>query len=213
MPGTTKKPTSPKSLRLRAKITGQSEPPEARLNASGALAVLHDLASSPSTAASSLKLLHELQVHQVELDIQEEELRRAVADLEAALFRQAQLIDFAPAGFFSVDRSTVISELNRAGAQMLGFERDVLIGRNFDSFLDADSSRALHAALTSATDTGTRPGCALHFVTHDGVLRAAYASVGPDPDGHGILIVCVAISESGPDAPDQVSARALRNGR
>lgn len=198
----TNRPADQKTLRLRAlaQITGRSDPPEDRINASGALAVLHELASSPLTAAASLKLLHELQVHQVELDIQEEELRRAVADLETALFRQIQLHDSAPAGFFSVDRSTVLSELNRTGAQMLGFDRDVLIGRSLDSFLEPDSSRALHAALTRVADSSTADGCALHFVARDGVSMTAYASVGLDPAERGFLIACVEIRESDRDA-------------
>src|SRR5512141_1919197 len=92
-------PVSEQSLRLRAlaRLTGTSDPKDTRSNSAAALAILHELASSPATAADSLKLLHELQVHQVELDLQEEELRRSVADLETALFRQAQLHDFAPA--------------------------------------------------------------------------------------------------------------------
>jgi len=204
MSSKTNEPAGPKSLRLRAlsHITGQSDPPDERANSSAALAVLHELASSPLTAASSLKLLHELQVHQVELDLQEEELRRAVADLEAALFRQVQLHDFAPAGFFSVDGATVLCELNRTGAQMLGFERDVLIGRTLDSFLEPDSSRALHAALTRVAESSTADGCALHFAARDGVSKAAYASVGPDPAGRGFLIVCVETPESGRDASE-----------
>jgi hypothetical protein len=102
MSSKTNEPAGQKSLRLRAlsHITGQSDPPDERVNASGALAVLHELASSPLTAASSLKLLHELQVHQVELDMQEEELRRAVADLETALFRQVQLMTSPRPAFF-----------------------------------------------------------------------------------------------------------------
>jgi PAS domain S-box-containing protein len=202
MSSKTNEPPGQKSLRLRAlsHITGKSDPPDERINAAGALAVLHELASSPLTAESSLKMLHELQVHQVELDMQEEELRRAVADLESALFRQVQLHDFAPAGFFSVDRSTVLCELNRTGEQLLGFERDVLIGRTLDSFLEPDSIRALHASLSRVADSSTADGCALHFAARDGVSRTAYASVGPDPGGRGFLIVCVEMRESGRDA-------------
>ena len=188
-----------KSLRLRAltHITGQSDPPKARVNSAGALAVLHELASSPLTAASSLKLLHELQVHQVELDLQEEELRRAVADLEAALFRQDQLHDFAPAGFFSIDRSTVLGEINRMGAQLLGREREALLGLPLDSFLEPESSLALHAALTHVIDGNAVDGCALRFLAAAGTSKAAYASVGPDPVAGGFLVICVEIREKG----------------
>lgn len=202
MPGkNTDETAGQKSLRLRAltHITGQSDPPKARVNSAGALAVLHELASSPLTAASSLKLLHELQVHQVELDLQEEELRRAVADLEAALFRQDQLHDFAPAGFFSIDRATVLGEINRMGAQLLGRERgrETLLGLPLDSFLEPESSHALHAALTRVIDGNAVDGCALRFLAADGTSKAAHASVGPDPVAGGFLVVCVEIRVTG----------------
>jgi hypothetical protein len=103
------------NLRLRAlhRLTGKNGSHGARLNASAALQALHDLASSPSTGAAALALLHELQVYQVELDLQDEELRRSRADLEMTLSRQVQLYDFAPVGCFTVDRSTALQELNR----------------------------------------------------------------------------------------------------
>jgi len=199
VPNNTDEAAAQKSLRLRAltHLTGRSDPPEARVNSAGALAVLHELASSPLTAASSLKLLHELQVHQVELDLQEEELRRAVADLETALFRQDQLHDFAPAGFFSIDRSTVLGEINRMGTRLLGRERDALIGLRLDSFLEPESSRGLHAALTRVIDGNAADGCALRFLAPDGASRTAHAAVGPDPVAGGFLVVCVEIRQPG----------------
>lgn len=202
MPTKSREPAGQKGLRARAlsHITGRDDPPEGRKNASGALAVLLELASSPQTADAALKLLHELQVHQVELDIQEEELRRAVVDLETALFRQAQLYDFAPAGLFEVDRSTALCELNRIGAQLLGFDHDALIGRTLDSFLEPESSRALQAVLTRVADTATTDGCVLYFAARDGVSRSAVASVGPDPAGRGFLIACVEMRETGSGA-------------
>ena len=186
------------SLRLRAlaRLTGNSAPQDSRANSSAALAVLHDLASSPETAGDSLKLLHELQVHQVELDLQEEELRRSVAELEAALYRQVQLYDSAPAGCFTIDRSTALCELNRTGARLLGFDRDAVLGRALDSFLEPDSSRALHAALTRVAEGAEGEGCELRFVARDGVSRTAHASVGPDPSGQRFLIACVVVRPS-----------------
>jgi len=188
----------PESLRLRAlaRLTGNSDPHDTRANSSAALAVLHDLASSPATAADSLKLLHELQVHQVELDLQEEELRRSVVELEAALYRQVQLYDFAPAACFTVDRSTALFELNRTGTRLLGFDRDAVLGRALDSFLEPDSSRALHAALIRVADGAEGEACELRFVARDGVSQTAHASVGPDPSGQRFLIACVEVRRS-----------------
>ena len=188
---------TPLSLRQRAlsRLTGKSDPHDTRANSSAALAVLHDLASSPATAADSLKLLHELQVHQVELDLQEEELRRSVVELEAALYRQVQLYDFAPAACFTVDRSMALCELNRTGARLLGFDRDAMLGLALDSFLEADSSHALHAALIRVAAGAESEGCELRFVALDGVSQTAHASVGPDPSGQRFLIACVEVRQ------------------
>src|ERR1700722_4667944 len=141
-------------LRLRAlqRLTGQNGSHDVRLNASAAFRVLYDLASSPSTSAAALALLHELQVHQVELDLQDEELRRSRAELEATLIRQVRMYDFAPVGCFTVDRSTALRALNLPAAGMLGSERDQLLGRSLDSFLAPNSARTLHAMLTRLSD-------------------------------------------------------------
>jgi len=193
---------SAESLRQRAlaRLTGKNDPHDARANASAALAVLHDLASSPATAADSLKLLHELQVHQVELDLQEEELRRSVTELEAALYRQVQLHDFSPAGCFTVERTTALCELNRTGARLLGFDRDAVLGRALDSFLEPDSARALHSALVRVAEGAEGASCDLRFVPRDGVARSAHASVGADPSGQRFLIACVDVVD--PLKPD-----------
>ena len=108
-----------------------------KTDASAALGVLYELASSPSTAPDALALLHELQVHQVEVDLQDEELRRSRVELETSLNRQVQLYDYAPIGFFTVDGNAVMRELNQTGASLLGFERDFLRGRSLDEFPDS----------------------------------------------------------------------------
>src|SRR6202790_727889 len=112
------KAESQADLRLRAlqRLTGENSSHDARLNASAAFRVLHDLASSPSTGGAALALIHELQVYQVELDLQDEELRRSRAELEATLIRQVKLYDYAPVACFTVDRTTTLRELNLTAA-------------------------------------------------------------------------------------------------
>jgi PAS domain-containing protein len=184
-----------RSLRSRAvaRLTDRADLQAARMNESAALAVLHDLASSPATADASLRLLHELQVHQVELDLQEEERHRSVAELESALFRQVQLHDYAPAGCFTIESSTAICELNRTAARLLGLNREAAVGCALDSFLDPASSRALHAALARVAAGAPVDGCAVRFAAGDGAAQGTYASVGPDPSGVGFLVACVEI--------------------
>ena len=88
--------------------------------------------------AATLKLLHELRVHQIELEMQNEELQRASAEAEAAREHLAMLFDFAPLAYFRLDAAGAIRELNLAGAQLLGVNRVAAVGAAFARFLDDD---------------------------------------------------------------------------
>mgnify|MGYP001033730974 CR=1 FL=1 len=81
------------------------------------------------------RLVHELQVHQVELEMQNEELRRSRAEVEAWLERYTELYDFAPVGYLTLGRDGAILQVNLAGASLLGVERARLPGRRLAVFL------------------------------------------------------------------------------
>jgi PAS domain-containing protein len=176
-------------LRSRAVVHLKGPDARAHASASAALGVLYDLASSPSTAPDALALLHELQVHQVEVDLQDEELRHARVELETALNRQVQLYDYAPVGYLTVDCKAVLRELNRTAATLLGLEREFLLGRSLESFLTPEGVSTLRAMLGRVTE-----GVAAEFA--DLYLRAAqdvhprcmHASACLDPAGGGFLI-------------------------
>lgn len=85
--------------------------------------------------AANAALMHELHVHQVELESQNEELRRTQLDLSKARDRFVDLYDFAPVGYFTLDRDGVIVEANLTGATLLGTERKALLGRRFARFI------------------------------------------------------------------------------
>jgi len=88
------------------------------------------------------KLAHELHVHQVELESQNEELRRTQSDLAAARDRYLDLFDFAPVGYFTLDSDGVIQECNLTGATLLGERRTALKGCSFSRFVaPADGDR------------------------------------------------------------------------
>jgi PAS domain S-box-containing protein len=84
---------------------------------------------------SQANLLHELQVHQAELELQNEELRSARGALEAARDRYLDLFDFAPIGYVTLDAAGKIESVNLAGAALLGLDRGALPGRSFDRFV------------------------------------------------------------------------------
>ncbi len=77
------------------------------------------------------RTLHELQVYQVELEMQNASLREARGQTEAALQKYTDLYDFAPVGYFTLDGDGRVIESNLTGASLLGVERSALIGRQF----------------------------------------------------------------------------------
>jgi putative nucleotidyltransferase with HDIG domain/PAS domain S-box-containing protein len=89
----------------------------------------------PRTEEDTQRLLHELEVHQIELEMQNAELSRSREEVEAALEMYTDLYDFAPVGYFTLDRKGTVSAVNLRGATLLGVERSQLIGRRFGQFV------------------------------------------------------------------------------
>ena len=84
-------------------------------------------------------LVHELRVHQIQLEMQNEELRRVNLEIEQQRRRYQNLYDFAPLGYFTLDDQGQIREVNLTGASLLGKQRSVLLGRHFAAFLHPES--------------------------------------------------------------------------
>ena len=92
------------------------------------------------------ELLHELQVHQVELEMQNDELRRTQVALEESRDRYVDLYEFAPVGYLMLSREGLILELNLAGASLLGVERKRVVDRRFASFIVGEDVDRFHQA-------------------------------------------------------------------
>ncbi len=97
-------------------------------------------AGAQRTAPDTLRLIEELQIHQIELEMQNEQLEQARATTEAALERYTDLYDFAPAGYFTLDRNETIRQANLTGSELLGVNRSMLVNRRFGLFV-AENSR------------------------------------------------------------------------
>jgi diguanylate cyclase (GGDEF)-like protein/PAS domain S-box-containing protein len=89
----------------------------------------------PVTAEDVPRLVHELHVHQIELEMQNEELRRSQAELETARDRYLDLYDFAPNGYLTLTKPGLIREANLTAATMLGRKRSLLLGMPFSRFV------------------------------------------------------------------------------
>lgn len=172
--------SEPKLLRQRA---------EARLEG----AVGHD--GRDRTEAETQRLVHELQVHQIELELQNEDLKQSRAEAEMALAQYTELYEFSPVGYFTFDRAGVILQTNVAGARMLGPDRALLAGQRFRRFLTAAELTRFENLLQRVFATRRHQSAELEVVgqrpTPYTVLMEAIVS----PDGQTCLASVVDISD------------------
>lgn len=156
-----------------------------------ALALLHRLASSPGSADDALKLLHELQVHQVELDLQQAQIETNEQELGDEAARYRALFERAPVAHFVLDAGGRITQSNRAGAALLGLRSSELCGRRFDEFLSADSQLPLAALLRDARTDAAFPCRTVRPGRDPMELRHWKISASSQPESDAIqLIVC-----------------------
>ena len=116
--------------------------------------------------ADSLKLIHELEVYQIELELQNEELLTAKETAESAVQKYVELYDFAPSAYFTLSRQGQILELNFLGAKMLGKERSLLINRYFDQFVTSERKEEFNSFIGSLFDSGMMESYELTLNNH-----------------------------------------------
>jgi PAS domain S-box-containing protein len=110
--------------------------------------------SPAETAQPAEILLHELLVHKVQLEMQNEELRRAYSALEEARDRYIDLYEFAPVGYITINREGLISEINLTGSALLGVERIKLINRRFSKFVASQDRDLWHRLFMNMMEHG-----------------------------------------------------------
>ena len=113
-------------------------------------------------------LIHELRVHQIELEMQNEELRRAQNDLEISRSRYADLYDFAPLSYFTFDEQGRIIEVNLTGAKQLGIERGNLIKAPFVAMVAESDMEVYLSHLKKIIDTREDHTCEVRLKVKDG---------------------------------------------
>ena len=144
---------------------------------------------------SILELMHELEVHQVELETRNEELGRAQSELEASRQRYADLYDLAPIAYVTLDHRGIICEANHTAAELLGVEREQLLHRGLHQFVAKDSQEIFHKFLHRVFDGGDRQSCELELRRNQGralnrgipLNVCLVASATRDSDGNAIF--------------------------
>ena len=111
------------------------------------------------TEADTQRLVHELQVHQVELEMQNEQLQQTRNELEAGLEKYSDLYDFAPVGYLTLDREGTILEANLAAASLLGMERVRLVKRRLGFSVSAADLPVFAAFLKKVFESKAKQSC------------------------------------------------------
>jgi PAS domain-containing protein len=150
--------------------------------------------SFPVTETDIKKLLHELQVHQIELEMQNEELRHAYETSEVALKKYTLLYDLSPMGYFTLDSDGTICDLNFTGADMLGERRFSLVKSNFKLFIFEDSLSVFNDFMNKLYTTKAKESCEVMLVHDKNPLCFVYMEGVVTGDDQKCLLSVVDIS-------------------
>ncbi len=158
---------------MTKKPNGSPKGPALRLQAEELLrATRRDVAAMPVKDVQ--QLVHELQVHQIELEMQNEELRRTQVELEAARDRYVDLYDFSPVGHLTLDTHGTIVEANLRSGSLLGINRKELIGQPLARFFDSDDQDSFRRHYHDVLKTGTQQSCELRLRKNVGACYWVY---------------------------------------
>lgn len=115
----------------------------------------------------SLKLIHELEVHQIELEMQNKELISAKKTAEQAEKKFTELYDFAPSGYLTLTSEGKIAELNYTAALLLGKERPQLVGSMLGFFISSETRRLFNDFIQKVFQSATKETCQLILTIND----------------------------------------------
>ena len=151
--------------------------------------------ASPFSEVESLRLIHELEVHQIELELQNEELRRAWADAEVANDKYIRLYDFAPSGYFTLSGKGEIIELNLSGARMLGNDRQHLKSSLFGFFVSEETKPIFSLFLEKAFKSKAKESCEITLTSFGAQPMFAHLSGIIAEKGNQCLVNMLDITE------------------
>ena len=149
-------------------------------------------------SVKTAELMHDLQVHQIELQLQNEELRRAQAALEESRARYFDLYDMAPVGYVTVATEGLILEANLCAANLLGVSRSELVRRPLSRFIVKPQQDTYYLCRRLLLETGQAQSCELQVLHSDGValwVKLDMSAATGDADTQVLRVVLSDISE------------------
>ena len=183
---------------------GTAPPTKGWPTGTNTLGLLYKLASSPESADDALKLLHELQVHQVELDLQHEQVEATRREIDEDLSHYKWLYEAAPVAYFSVDFAGYILEGNVAGAELFGLELADLSGRRLESLLATADRPVLLGLLQELREGLLRASCDVQAGGGNATQRLRVVASAA-PDGAGFLLAFVPLTDRSQDGRASLS--------
>ena len=146
--------------------------------------------------ADTLKLIHELQVHQIELELQSEELHRAKELADIATQKYSDLYDFAPTGYFTLDKDVTIVDINLLAAKMLGTERSYAQNKHFGLFVSNDTKQDFNRFFESLFKNNQPEHCEIKMYVKDSLPLFVQLSGIAKKDDDKCLITAIDITAS-----------------
>jgi PAS domain S-box-containing protein len=141
------------------------------------------------------QLIHELEVHQIELETQAEELRRAHIELEESRNKFLDLYDFAPTGYLTLTDKALIKEVNLSGAILLGVERKDLVRAPFSKFMPEKDADQWHRYFMNVLRQDGKRSCTLMLIRSDNSTFPARIESIRLADSDGAITVRIAFSD------------------
>jgi PAS domain S-box-containing protein len=155
-------------------------------------------ANPPAGVEDARRLLHELQVHQVELELQNQELRQSRAALEEARDQYRDLYDRAPVGYLTLDEKGMIRQANLTAARMLSIDRGRLPEQSLYRFVEQEQRGALLRRLKAVAGTNTEMNLEIEIINEGGAGFPAQLAIstltGEETPARGFRVVIVDIS-------------------
>ncbi|MFA4919537.1 MAG: PAS domain S-box protein [Thermodesulfovibrionales bacterium] len=147
---------------MKSKKPEQKKPSELRQRAEEKLKSQITLPKAMSDKETR-QLIHELQVHQIELEMQNDELRKSQAELEESRSKYSDLYDFAPVGYFTFDKDGLTLEANLTAAKELGVERSLLINKPFRAYIVKEDREIFDSHLWKVFKSDDRQTCEIRL--------------------------------------------------
>jgi PAS domain S-box-containing protein len=151
---------------------------------------LETVAVEEMSEAEVAVLVHELRVHQVELEMQNDELRKTQTELEQSRSKYAELFDFAPVGYLVFDADGRVLEANLTATSMLGRNRSDVIGWAFSQYVALASRDAWRLHYSAVFKTGKSQQCEIELVNKAQVPLLVRLHSRPVPGEGNKVVQC-----------------------